>query len=267
MMLSLTLDLMFLSKRAFIAPANRLEGREPMSASRAGLDPKFQKKLVLFEGKLAEHGIKVIMTWGYRSTADQNALYAKGRTAPGSVVTYAKGGYSWHNLGFAADYAFVIDGKVTWNGPWDIRCECCGHAMYPTWTKRRGKIYRYYVCVKASKSGYDSCDVKSVSAGQIEGPVIEPLRAIFRTPEMVAQTYMAARRLTDEEKMDTASDDIYILTEREVAESLNTLDPIWDELFPLERQKIVKLLVEQVTRTQRVASASHSRDPCQSADP
>ena len=91
-----------------------------MSASRAGLDSKFQKKLVLFEGKLAEHGIKVIMTWGYRSTADQNALYAKGRTAPGSVVTNAKGGYSWHNFGFAADYAFVIDGKVTWNGPWDL---------------------------------------------------------------------------------------------------------------------------------------------------
>ena len=132
-----------------------------------------------------------------------------------------------------------------------IRCGCCGHAMYPTWTKRRGKIYRYYVCVKASKSGYDSCDVKSVSAGEIEGAVMEQLRAVFRTPEMVAQTYMAARRLASEEKdTDNASDDICTLTEREVAESLNTLDPIWDELFPLERQKIVKLLVEQVTVNQ-----------------
>ena len=90
-----------------------------MSASREGLDPVFARKIALFEKKLAEHGIKVIMTWGYRSTVDQNKLYAKGRTASGSVVTNAKGGYSWHNFGFAADYAFVIDGNVTWNGPWE----------------------------------------------------------------------------------------------------------------------------------------------------
>ena len=34
--------------------------------------------------------------------------------------TNARGGYSWRNFGFAADYAFVINGKVTWNGPWDV---------------------------------------------------------------------------------------------------------------------------------------------------
>jgi len=91
-----------------------------MSASKTGLDPKFAQKLTLFEKKLAEHGIKVIMTNGCRSIAEQNKLYVKGRTAPGSIVTNARGGYSWHNFGLAADYAFVINGKVTWNGPWDM---------------------------------------------------------------------------------------------------------------------------------------------------
>lgn len=90
-----------------------------MAASRNGLDPEFAKKLTLFERKLADHGIKVMLTWGYRSIDEQNRLYAKGRTAPGSIVTKARGGYSWHNFGLAADYAFVINGKVTWNGPWD----------------------------------------------------------------------------------------------------------------------------------------------------
>ncbi len=90
-----------------------------MSASRAGLDPKFAQKLSLFEKTLAAHGIKVILTDAYRSIEAQNALYAKGRTAPGGIVTKARGGYSWHNFGLAADYAFVISGKVTWNGPWD----------------------------------------------------------------------------------------------------------------------------------------------------
>ena len=104
-----------------------------MSASRAGLDPKFAQKLSLFEKTLAAPGIKVILTDAYRSIEAQNALYAKGRTAPGGIVTKARGGYSWHNFGLAADYAFVINGKVTWNGPWDtfgrIAKECgleCG---------------------------------------------------------------------------------------------------------------------------------------------
>jgi len=91
-----------------------------MSASRIGLDPGFAKKLGRFEARLAEQGIRVVLTWGYRSIESQNGLYAKGRTAPGSIVTNARGGYSWHNFGLAADYAFVIDGKVTWNGPWDV---------------------------------------------------------------------------------------------------------------------------------------------------
>ena len=89
-----------------------------MSASREGLNPEFAQKLNLFEKKLAENGIKVILTAGYRSITEQNSLYAKGRTQPGKKVTNARGGDSWHNYGRAADYAFVINGKVTWNGPW-----------------------------------------------------------------------------------------------------------------------------------------------------
>jgi site-specific DNA recombinase len=42
-----------------------------------------------------------------------------------------------------------------------IRCGHCGYAMCSTHTKRHGKTYRYYVCLQASKGGYDS-DRKSV---------------------------------------------------------------------------------------------------------
>jgi len=89
-----------------------------MSASCEGLNPEFAKKLELFEKRLAQNGIKVMLTCGYRSIAEQNRLYAIGRTKPGKRVTNARGGESWHNYGLAADYAFVINGKVTWNGPW-----------------------------------------------------------------------------------------------------------------------------------------------------
>jgi len=113
-----------------------------MSASKDGLEPHFATKLVHFEAELLKAGIKVIMTQGYRSIAEQNALYAKGRTAPGNIVTNAPGGASWHNFRRAADYAFVIDGNVTWDGPWDKFghiAQLCGLEWGGSWTKFRDK--------------------------------------------------------------------------------------------------------------------------------
>ena len=56
-----------------------------------------------------KEGIYVQISSGYRSFADQNALYAKGRTKSGNIVTNAKGGYSNHNFGLAVDYFLVSD--------------------------------------------------------------------------------------------------------------------------------------------------------------
>ena len=36
------------------------------------------------------------------------------------------------------------------------------------------------------------------------------------------------------------------LTERDVIDALDSLDPVWDELFPDEQNRIVQLLVERV---------------------
>jgi hypothetical protein len=45
-----------------------------------------------------------VMISGNRTYAEQTALYAKGRTAPGPVVTNAKAGYSNHNFAVAGDF-------------------------------------------------------------------------------------------------------------------------------------------------------------------
>jgi peptidoglycan L-alanyl-D-glutamate endopeptidase CwlK len=44
-----------------------------------------------------------------RTYAEQNALYAQGRTTPGAKVTQAKGGQSYHNFGLAIDIVLLID--------------------------------------------------------------------------------------------------------------------------------------------------------------
>ena len=58
----------------------------------------------------------VRFTHTLRTIAEQDALYAQGRTKPGSKVTNAKGGKSFHNYGLAIDICLIIDSK---EASWD----------------------------------------------------------------------------------------------------------------------------------------------------
>ena len=64
-------------------------------------------------------GHALILTCVYRSPAEQAALYAKGRTAPGQIVTYCDGvtTLSKHNAfpARALDFAVLVGGKVSWD--------------------------------------------------------------------------------------------------------------------------------------------------------
>ena len=44
-----------------------------------------------------------------RSFAEQDTLYAQGRTTPGPIVTNAKAGQSNHNFGLSFDFALIVD--------------------------------------------------------------------------------------------------------------------------------------------------------------
>lgn len=71
--------------------------------------------------KLGKHS-EIRIVQGYRSYAEQDALYAQGRTKPGKKVTNAKAGQSIHNYGVAIDFALLIDGKeISWDtkADWD----------------------------------------------------------------------------------------------------------------------------------------------------
>ena len=52
--------------------------------------------------------------------SEQDRLYEKGRTAGGNIVTYAKGGESYHNFGLAVDFALkTAEGDVIWDMKYD----------------------------------------------------------------------------------------------------------------------------------------------------
>jgi DNA invertase Pin-like site-specific DNA recombinase len=109
-----------------------------------------------------------------------------------------------------------------------------GCAMTPTHTRKGGRLYRYYISTDLLKHDAPACTVRRVPAAEIEGAVIDQVRGLLRAPEMIIRTWRAGRRLIDG------------LTEAEVRDALQRLDPIWNELFPAEQARVIQLLVERV---------------------
>jgi DNA invertase Pin-like site-specific DNA recombinase len=180
-----------------------------------------------------------------------------------------------------------------------IRCGTHDCAMGPTFTRKNGRLYRYYLCTHASKHGYDSCPNPSLPAGEVERAVVDQLRCIFRAPEMLARTFRAAQRQQADsldrlrresteldarirELRDMAARALRVgsadsgllrqisgnleaaeqrrlaidgdlkaldrpITEREMTAAFTRLDPVWDQLFPVEQERIARLLLASVT--------------------
>lgn len=64
-----------------------------------------------------------------RTIAEQNALYAQGRTKPGKIVTNAKGGLSYHNYGLAVDIVLLVDkdnNDTFESAVWDVKTDFDG---------------------------------------------------------------------------------------------------------------------------------------------
>lgn len=88
-------------------------------------------------------GHDALLTCTYRSPAEQALLYAKGRSAPGAIVTNCDGltVVSKHNhfLSLALDFCILIHGKVSWD-PADYRwvgalAEARGLVWGGAWTR------------------------------------------------------------------------------------------------------------------------------------
>ena len=63
---------------------------------------------------------------------------------------------------------------------------------------------------------------------------MDEVRRLLITPEIVVRTWKVLRT------------EGHPVSEREVREALETLDPLWEALFPAEQARIVRLLVERV---------------------
>jgi site-specific DNA recombinase len=75
-----------------------------------------------------------------------------------------------------------------------LHCGSCGCPMTHTYTKKRDRLYRYYVCAHAQKRGWHTCLSKSVPAGEIERFVVDQISCIGRDPGLAAETLRATNQ-------------------------------------------------------------------------
>lgn len=109
-----------------------------------------------------------------------------------------------------------------------------GVAMSPSHTRKSGRLYRYYISQAILKGIEADCPVGRVPAAEIETIVIDQVRTMLRSPEIIVQTWRRARKASK------------TLTEADVRSALFEFDQLWNKLFPAEQARIIQLLVERV---------------------
>ncbi len=77
--------------------------------------------------------------------------------------------------------------------------------------------------------------MQRIPAGEIELVVVEKMRGILRSPEVLAH---AVREVGSQRPK---------VEEAHAVGTLQSIDAVWDELFPAEQAKILHTLVERIT--------------------
>lgn len=105
---------------------NKAEANETYDSIFYGLHPDVKEKAELVKQIAANQGILIRYTDGYRSFDSQDAIFEQGRTAPGPVVTNARGGQSYHNYGLAIDFVLT---DLYGNAQWSLERDANGNGV------------------------------------------------------------------------------------------------------------------------------------------
>jgi site-specific DNA recombinase len=116
-----------------------------------------------------------------------------------------------------------------------LACGGCNSGMTATSTRRRGKLYRYYTPNNHIKKSCADCPIGSISAGEIEGIVLQQLQPVLKTPETLALLTSEARKTNP------------AATEADVSRALGNLAEIWEHVFPAEQERLMQRLIKRIT--------------------
>ena len=109
-----------------------------------------------------------------------------------------------------------------------------GERLLPTYTEKKGKIYRYYAPSRQLRFGAWASRHAALPAEPVEKLVVEQVVAALSAPHLVQAVWDCVQSLHPD------------LPEPEVVLQLRHLGTIWQQLFLIEQCRLVKLLIERV---------------------
>lgn len=106
-----------------------------------------------------------------------------------------------------------------------------------TWSsvkKKSGRRYRYYISTRDTKEYSGASGLPRIPAAELESAVVEQIRGILKAPSVTRRVAAFVGQ------QDSGID------EAQVTVALHKIDRVWEQLFPDEQSRIIKLIVEKI---------------------
>ena len=109
-----------------------------------------------------------------------------------------------------------------------------GERLMPTFTVKKGKTYRYYMPNQNGHYGSGANIFGSIPAEPLEELVLTQVRNALAAPHIVQAVWDRVRQIAPD------------MTEPQVVLPMHNLATVWQQLFPPEQYRLVRLVVERV---------------------
>ncbi|MEZ5455098.1 MAG: recombinase family protein [Lysobacteraceae bacterium] len=118
-----------------------------------------------------------------------------------------------------------------------------GQKMLHSYTrKKNGRHYRYYVPYLHKRNAAGTVaepgksDIGHLPAAEIENAVLAQVHAALTSPEVLIGVWRACQRHPEGAQLEEA----------QVVVGMRRIGEVWEQLFPIEQQRILRLLIERV---------------------
>jgi DNA invertase Pin-like site-specific DNA recombinase len=109
-----------------------------------------------------------------------------------------------------------------------------GERMYPTYSRKNGRKYRYYVSKSEVRYGANGKTYERIPADEVESAAIAQIKSVLASPEAITAVCQFIRRNGAQ------------ITEDMAVMAMHRLGDVWERLYPAERHRIFNLMVERV---------------------
>ena len=109
-----------------------------------------------------------------------------------------------------------------------------GDPMYPTYARKNKRKYRYYVSKAEMRFGAAGKTHERIPAAEVEAATVNQLKTVLSSPEAITAVCKSIELQGVR------------INEDEIVMGLHQLGEAWEQLYPAERIRIVKLMIERV---------------------